>query len=477
MKIPSKDLLSALFQFNPWLVPGKPAMTLPEWRRSAFAAVLQWVQNPPQRRAVLLGGARQVGKTTIFRQVIQSLLQQGVPAGNVLYCTFDHPLFRAAGLEAVLQTWREFQPKLQGPEFLFLDEIQLVPDWQTWLKHQVDFEPNRRIAITGSATPLLMDKTESGVGRWHTITLPTLSFYEYQQLRRAAGKPEVLPEIPDLPDLNELFDWSEGQFLALQPAVQTLQGLFSMYLLRGGFPQSALTDSVELAQQFLREDILDKVLKRDMTALYGVRHPMELEQMFLYLCMHDGERLDFSTLTENLGTSKSGIQNYLELLKSTYLIHTLRQFGYGKQVLRSQLKVYLSDPAIASSVLVRGQSVLEDPEKMGLLVESACFKHLLDSGGQLSFWRGKKNQEVDLVFQRGEQVIPFEVKFRSQHTTRKAIPGMLEFLRQKKLQRGVVFTRQPSDFSLEHVDDLTILRIPASLGCHLLGRQTAEQMG
>lgn len=59
--------------------------------------------------------------------------------------------------------------------------------------------------------------------------------------------------------------------------------------MRGGFPQTALVDSIPQAQRLLREDIIDKVLKRDMTAIFGVRRVLELEQTFIYLCMHDGD--------------------------------------------------------------------------------------------------------------------------------------------------------------------------------------------
>jgi len=80
------------------------------------------------------------------------------------------------------------------PRMLFLDEIQFVPDWQTWLKRQADFQRGRRIAATGSASPLRDGSTESGVGRWQTIPLPTLSFSEYLRLRKAAdaGDPVIV---------------------------------------------------------------------------------------------------------------------------------------------------------------------------------------------------------------------------------------------------------------------------------------------
>ena len=125
---------------------------------------------------MLLTGARQVGKTTLLLQAVQSLLDDGIRPENILYATFDHPLLKLIGLDGLLRLWHNLQPPKAGPEFLLLDEIQYTQDWQTWLKHQVDFEKGRRIAVTGSAMPLQSEGLESGVGRWHTIKLATLSF-------------------------------------------------------------------------------------------------------------------------------------------------------------------------------------------------------------------------------------------------------------------------------------------------------------
>jgi len=123
------------------------------------------VVQPPAPRAVLLSGARQIGKTTLLLQSISALLDSGVSAANILYATFDHPLLKLAGLDAVLETWRHREPQVGGPENLFLDEAQFIRNWGTWIKHQVDFSRNRRIVFTGSAMPLLAAEQESGVGR------------------------------------------------------------------------------------------------------------------------------------------------------------------------------------------------------------------------------------------------------------------------------------------------------------------------
>lgn len=159
-----------------------------------------------------------------------------------------------------------------------LDEAQFIRDWGTWVKHQVDFNKQRRIAFTGSAMPLVEAGQESGVGRWHTIRLTTLSFYEYLQIKNLS-----LPALPRLKSLRDLFDWPQSDFYRVTEAAAPYVGHFHEYLVRGGFPQTAQVESITQAQRLLREDIIDKVLKRDMTALFGVRRVLDLEHTFLYL--------------------------------------------------------------------------------------------------------------------------------------------------------------------------------------------------
>jgi uncharacterized protein len=319
----NSDLLAILRQYNPWWRDGR-TQNLPPWRRAVFQEVFSWISKPLVHRAILLTGLRQIGKTTLLLQTIQELLSQGVAPAKILYATFDHPLLKQAGLDNLLQLWREVEPSAEGIEYLFLDEIQFAPDWQVWLKHQIDFQKNRRIAVTGSATPLVEDAQESGVGRWHTLPLSTLSFYEYLQIKNLA----VPKSIPALSSLSNLFDWQPGQWVAAASDARPLVGHFHEYILRGGFPQTAGVEDISQAQFLLREDIVDKVLKRDMTVLFGVRRVVELEQVFLYLCMHDGGILDLPDLCRNLEVKKPTATNFLSLLESAHLIRRLQPFGY-----------------------------------------------------------------------------------------------------------------------------------------------------
>lgn len=473
MKIARNELISVLSKFNPWwrndVIPD-----LPKWHRAAFRDLMDWVINPPAHRAILLSGARQVGKTTLILQAIQRLIDDDINPSNIIYITFDHPLIKLAGIEEVIAAWREREPKKSGAEYLFLDEAQFIKDWGTWIKHQVDFEKGRKIVFTGSATPLVETDQESGVGRWHTIKLTTLSFYEYLQIKKLPLTP-----IPKISTLKELFNWSQSDFHRVANDVEEYTGHFHEYLLRGGFPQTAQVESITQAQRLLREDIIDKVLKRDMTAIYGVRRIVDLEHTFLYLCMHDGALLDMMDLCQNLSVKRPTAQNFIELLEATHLIYRLPPFGYGKDVLRGKFKIFLADAAIPSAVMLKGKSILEDPSALGMATETAVFNHLFAryyaQNVRFTYWRGKKDHEVDLVAEVNNEVIPFEVKYRTQHTDKRELKGLMELCGHKNIKRAYVVTKSLNDFGkMEQFNNkggstVDVMKIPAPLLCYWMG--------
>jgi predicted AAA+ superfamily ATPase len=474
MEITKEELISIIAQFNPWWKNEK-IPDLPAWHRGAFRELFTWIESPPVQRAVLLSGPRQVGKTTLLLQAIQKLLDTGVPAGNILYVTFDHPICKLAGLDAVLKAWRELTPKMEGPEFLFLDEAQFIKNVGTWIKHHVDFFKTKRIIFTGSATPLI--QLESGVGRWHTINISTLSFYEYLQIRNIK-----LPLISTITTLNSLDSSILSERYKLVEAATSLIGHFHEYLIRGGFPQTVLVESITQSQKLLREDIVEKVLKRDMTVLFGVRRVLELEQMFIFLCLHDGGLQDTKTIAKELGIAKQTVQSFIDLFESTHLIYKLPPFGYGKEILRGKNKIYLSDPAIAPAVLIKGKTILENPNALSQCVETAIMGHLWAhchaSQARFSYWRSPKDKEVDLIVEMDGIIAPFEVKYQSQHIQKRNVPGLIELVNQKPaINCGFIVTKSPDDFGLleDPSQGKKILKIPACLFCYWLGESAFTQ--
>ena len=470
-----QEIYAVLREYNPWWDNGRDPY-LPTWTRVAFEELMTWVERPPSKRAVLVSGARQVGKTTLLRQAIRTLIDNGVSPDDILYATFDHPLLKLVGLETVLKVWEEFRTHSGDTEYLFLDEIQYTSDWQTWIKHQVDFKKKqRRIAVTGSAIPLIADSPESGVGRLHNIKLPTLSFFEYLKIKEVE-----IPDIQNVWTLNTLLTWDQAERTRVAQRARPLIPHFHEYLLRGGFPETAKMESVTLAQKLLREDIVDKVLKRDMTALYGVRHILDLEKLFLYLCLYDGGLLDVKKIGDGLELTRPKVNNFLSLLESAHLIYKLHPFGYGKQILKGQHKVYLADAAIAGSVLLKGKSLLEDSGRLSAAVETAFFKHVFTrfypvSVG-FSYWRHKQTgNEVDIVADVGSEIVPFEVKYRG-GIEFSELKGIFTFCAENNLDRAYVITRELEDFQVHKSprSDTQVIFIPAILACYWLSKSEIE---
>jgi len=281
--------------------------------------------------------------------------------------------------------------------------------------------------------------------------------------------------LPALQSLQELFTWEPRKLLQAKEAAPQYVGHFHEYLLRGGFPQTALMESMSIAQRLIREDIIDKVLKRDMTANFGVRQVLDLEHTFLYLCMNDGGLLDMTNLASNLSVTKVTAQRYIDMFVASHLVYKLPPFGYGKDVLRGKFKLYLADPAIAPAVMLRDKAMISDAQLLGIATETAVFKHIFaryyPSNVKFSYWHGKRQHEVDLVAEAGAEIIPFEVKYRNRSPNSTDLKGLLEMSRSKTLKRAYVVTKSVDDLGeIEGLNTpLRVMRIPAPLLCYWMG--------
>jgi hypothetical protein len=365
--------------------------------------------------------------------------------------------------------WREISPPASGLEYIFIDEIQNVEHWETWLKHQIDFKgDSRRIAVTGSAAPIHKKNTESGVGRWHTIKLPTLSFYEFLRIRDQ--KPPGIAKDLSLYQLGKLEPAALNN-IALH--FKDYVAYFHDYLLRGGFPRTAKVTELDDAQKLLREDIVDKVLKRDMTALFGVRNIVQLESVFFYLCMHQGGEVNISKLSKTLEISVPTVNRFIDLFEASNFLYKLRPFKYGKEVLRGRIKTYIADPSIPESILLKGRSLLQDASRLGFSVEGVFFKHIFTryyrEALTSSYWKNSDGHEVDIIASTAKNTVPFEVKYRQSKVKTSKLKGLIDFCQKQSVDRAYLITRDIEDIGVEDLSLKTkLIRVPAVIACYLL---------
>ena len=173
---------ATLHDDNPWW-RGERLFGLPSLRRWAFDAVLSGVQRG-LTPATVLRGPRQVGKTTLLNQVIDTLLAQGVAGRRIFRVQFDElpalrnvtePILELARWYAATVLQKSFNQAAHDGEqaYLFFDEIQNLPDWAPQLKHLVDMHPVR-VLVTGSSALRIEAGRDSLAGRVSTIDMGPL---------------------------------------------------------------------------------------------------------------------------------------------------------------------------------------------------------------------------------------------------------------------------------------------------------------
>lgn len=174
----NENILKLLYFYNTWWRTGgvNENLNKPK-KRFAFYEARNYLLHKDIKRAILLSGARRTGKTTIMYQMIDNLLKDlKISPKNILFLSFDHPLLKMSNIETVMDIYRR-NVNEDSNFFCFFDEVQYADSWSNWLKILYDTMPDIRIMATESASPILNDKiTESGLGRWKSILVPTLSF-------------------------------------------------------------------------------------------------------------------------------------------------------------------------------------------------------------------------------------------------------------------------------------------------------------
>ena len=200
------------------------------------------------------------------------------------------------------------------------------------------------MVATGSASPaLIKGNQESGAGRWTVIQVPTMSFYEYCEILDRDR-----PELPKNFKATHMLQMTQQDRTRIMMQLSKVQNHFTRYLQVGGFPELALADNDLMAQQVMREDVVDKVLKRDLPSLYNIRNATELERIFLYLCNVSSEIVSIEAIAKELsGVSRPTVENYIQYLESANLIYQSWPVDMaGKRVLKAKPKIYIADAAI-----------------------------------------------------------------------------------------------------------------------------------
>ena len=335
----------------------------------------------PRRTIQVVAGPRQVGKTTLVKQVLQQL-------------STPSRFFNADGVKPddkdwIAARWDEVRALMHFNQYqemvLVIDEVHKINNWSEQVKREWDADTfndvNIKVVLLGSSRLLLKKGlTESLAGRFEILSMTHWSFQEMQ----------------------EAFGWDINQ-----------------YVYFGGYPGSAPYINNEARwRKYMRESIIAPAIEKDVLQTTYIYKPALMHQLFHLGCAYSGELLSYNKmlgLLQDAGNATT-LVNYMEVLGESKLLTGLPK--YVKDASRKyrtipKLQVYNNALLTALTEGVSYEKVFTDPHLWGRWVESAVGCYLLDKADELDcdlfYWR-EDNEEVDFVLRRADKLLAIEVK-------------------------------------------------------------------
>lgn len=367
----NEELKITLDELNPWWNDSDYRYNVVP--RSSFKKL---ITNNSKTIDVFIG-ARRVGKTSIMKNIINHLLNSGIDKHNIVYFVTDARVSKEIVPEDIVSFVRtNFNTTSKETIYLFLDEVQDMPDWQRGIKYLYD-NSNTKIYITGSSSLILRSETSKLTGRFILHEVLSLSFQEYLEFT--------------------------NQKLFKQQSKNTK--LVTEYLQTGGYPEYVLNKDKQALS-----NIIESTLYRDLISQYGIRNPSFLKDLLDYLADKVTNPVSNQNIARDLKVNDDTARFYLKYLQDVYLIYPLYRKSSSNRISKSSVpKYYFNDTGVLN---LRSLS-----PKIGLLAENAVYLQLRRKSFSKEysdiFYNEINGVEVDFDNRQNELI---EVKFRDNIT-------------------------------------------------------------
>lgn len=469
------QLLAQLKSWNPWWQYGASGIERykdPLYKREIYGAVRERVQRGEFIVSII--GMRQVGKSTIMRQMIRELLEIGVAPKNIFYVSFDDPYLRVLHdqkhiFEQVVRAYTENILKedvatTRADLYFFFDEIHQLPSWEKILKSYFDRRFSVRYIVSGSSSLQLQNKNrESLLGRISEHTLWPFSFREYVEYYAMEDKNKGLSDmIKRLRDpYNEFL--TKREIAPIMPALMDIYGqcqehketiinCLKSFILEGGFPRVWQQPDLASKQRTLWEHHVAKVLFEDLPQVAKIRKVKDLEFLYVRLTDFNAREAVLSELQKDLKVHWETLDRYLTYLLKTFLMYRVDRTK-SKRAERKRrsgrVKFYVTDVALRNALRRRTEEVYDNPDEMAYIAENlACslIKRWItgpQKDEQIVFYKDAFG-EVDFIVKDVGKVLPIEIKWRNEVPTLKVLDRLC---RKWDLNESILVTK---DFNLAY---------------------------
>ncbi|MFO7791316.1 MAG: ATP-binding protein [Bacteroidota bacterium] len=369
--------------------------------------IINALENVP---IVALIGARQVGKTTIMKNL-------PIEKDSIFLDAQDPETAELFKKHSVLKEYLEIHLNKDLNGILMIDEFQFINDISLMLKLMVDHNPKLSIICSGSSSiNILQNVKESLAGRIRLIKVYSLSFSEYLLFKNEK--------------LNKLYVKYSKDTSAeiIDPKIKLA---LNEYIIYGGLPRVALA-SEKAEKAALLDDIYKTYLLRDVRSFVKNEDFVGFNRLLKLLAYQTGNMININNLSKECGLSYRKTEEYLYVLEQMYIIKLLQPFHSNyKKVIRKMQKIFFTDNGIRN-IVMGALNAIDNRNDSGALLENYVFLELsrnLLSHYKLYYYRTLDGAEIDFIVDNMKTLFPVEVKNSSFKKTKnlKNISSFSEF--------------------------------------------------
>lgn len=388
------------------------------------------------KKIISLIGVRRSGKSSILFDTINRL-RKNIDKENIIYINFEddrlYPL-ELKSLDLLLEAYFELYPAKKDEKiYLFLDEVQVVDNWELYVRRIYDNE-NIQIYITGSSAKLLSTEIATSLrGRTITYEIFPFSFKEYLEYKNI--------------DVN----------LHSSKSLSFIKNALESYLIDGGFAETIGEES-SISRKIL-SDYLELIVYKDIVDRYNVSNRSLLKILNKYCFTNIATLVSFTKLynefkSQGYKVSKDTIFNYVSHLEDAYTIFTLPIYRNSiKEEQRNPKKIYAIDNGFKK---IYDYAIGEDKSK---LYENIVFLHLRRQTRDIYYF--KQKQEVDFYarIESKEYLVNVSYVIEDEKTRKREIDGLLEAMEYLKIDKSYLITKEEESI-VELEDNKKIYIVP-----------------
>ncbi len=351
-----------------------------------------------KREITIITGARQVGKTTILKQMKEYLTAKKLPA---FYVNLEDPDFLRILDEHPRNIFKLFSIPENQKLFFLIDEIQYLNNPTNFMKYLYDdFSDRIKLIVTGSSA-FYMDKKfrDSLAGRKKLFILHTLSIDEFLRFHNKDKLSKLYSEIPFYNLTIENLPLTEQQGIS---------SYIEKYIIYGGYPRVVLANNDKEKKEILN-DLLYSYIKKDIIES-GIKNQQKALEMLKILSDQIGGLLNNNSLAKLLRISPTAVDNYLLTLRKSFHITTVSPYYTNiRKEIKKMPKVYFLDLGLRNTLLHNFNAPYERQD-IGKLYENFIFRQFLDRLNieDIHFWRTQHQNEVDFIL---KERCAYEVKY------------------------------------------------------------------